>query len=172
MQRPPLPTKTAPMRSHRPERDRTALAPWSVEQSFLRSSRDVLYTVAIPGLPLSRPTNGRATANRAELLNEVGTMGEQCFFTTHHPVVHCSVHPRVRATLFQDPETSAENARNLYAAKSWTGLGWTGLEGLEGPQFAAPDTGVVAPAQGTGQACSSGVCLCAVVKDKAERKEN
>jgi hypothetical protein len=71
MQRPPLPTKTAPMRSRRPERDRTAFAPLSVEQSRLRSAprRSLHYGGSWP--VFEGQTNARAFNARAEFLSEV-----------------------------------------------------------------------------------------------------
>ena len=75
MQRPPLPAKTAPMRSRRPERDRTALAPLSVEQSLVRSSprRSLHCGDALP--VFETQTNARACENKAEFLGEVRRNG-------------------------------------------------------------------------------------------------
>ena len=74
MQRPPLPAKTASMRSYRPERDWTALAPWSVEQSGLRSSPRSLHCGG-SWIVFEMHTNVRARVNRGEFLSEVGSKG-------------------------------------------------------------------------------------------------
>jgi hypothetical protein len=74
MQRPPLPAKTSPMRSCRPERDWTALAPWSVEQSSLRSSPRSLHCGG-SWIVFEMHANVRVCENRAEFLSEVGGKG-------------------------------------------------------------------------------------------------
>ena len=75
MQRPPLPTKTPPMRSRRPERDRTAFAPLSVEQSCLRSSPRRSLHCDDPLPVFETQTNARACKNKAEFLSEVRDNG-------------------------------------------------------------------------------------------------
>jgi hypothetical protein len=75
MQRPPLPTKTAPMRSRRPERDRTAFAPCSVEQSCLRSSPRRSLHCGDSWPVFETQTNARACENKAEFLSEVRGKG-------------------------------------------------------------------------------------------------
>jgi hypothetical protein len=75
MQRPPLPAKTAPMHSRRPERDRTAFAPLSVEQSCLRSSPRRFLHCGDPWPVFERRTNARACENEAEFLSEVEEKG-------------------------------------------------------------------------------------------------
>jgi hypothetical protein len=78
MPRPPLPTKTLPMRSRRPGSERAALAPLSVEQSLLRSSprRSLSCGDRLPVFEMQ--TNARACENKAEFLVKSGATGEQC----------------------------------------------------------------------------------------------
>jgi hypothetical protein len=71
MQRPPLPAKTAPMGSCRPERDWTT---WSVERSSLRPPPRSLRRGG-SWIAFEMHTNVRLCENRAELLSEVGGKG-------------------------------------------------------------------------------------------------
>jgi hypothetical protein len=92
MHRPPQPAKQTTDRSHRPETDRTALAPPLVEQSRLRSTP-----------PTERTSEERLT-------------------DTLHLYVHRSVHPPAKRIFYIKKEISPERARTQFARKSWVGL--------------------------------------------------
>jgi len=125
----PEPTRTPAIRPSWPERDQTALAPPSVEQSYLRPfSRSAVRDRE------HRTDDSVLLSGRSD-----GVHGERYAMTTVHRPVQYLVHLNLAVNFHQVNEIHSDKSQHSDA--KWLGVG------LERPVFTATKCVAVAPAQ-------------------------